>query len=69
MEVEWYGLSWYEAINKVKLQHDIEAEARIGPLKHMLRKKLIDDLKASGLEKVEQIVHTDEGQIYEPPTP
>lgn len=69
MEIEWYGLSWYEAINKVKVQHDVENEAEIGPLKHIFRKELIDNLKASGLEKVEQMVQTEEGKVYEPPTP
>lgn len=66
-EVEWYGLSHFEAINKVKSQHDAEAQAKMGPAKHALRQKLIEDLKASGLEKVEQIVRSEDGGVYEQP--
>lgn len=67
-EVEWYGLSHFEAINKVKSAHDAEIRAKIGPAKHVLRQKLIEDLKASGLEKVEHIVRSEDGEVYEQPT-
>lgn len=68
-EVEWYGLSFSEAINKVKNAHEAEEWAKIGPAKHALRQKLIEDLKASGLEKVEQIVQSEDGKVHELPTP
>lgn len=68
-EVEWYGLSHFEAINKVKSEHEAEVRAKFGPAKHGLRQKLIDELKAAGLDKVEQVVRTEDGQIYDPPTP
>ncbi|CAG9563569.1 unnamed protein product [Danaus chrysippus] len=42
-EIEWYGLTWYEALNKVaKLK---EAANKPVPLKHMYRKKLIEKLQ------------------------
>lgn len=65
-EVEWYGLSHFEAINKIKSQQDAEALSKIAPAKHALRKQLFEQLKATGLEKVEQIVKDEAGHIVEP---
>lgn len=65
--MEWYGLSHFEAVNKVKREKEAEMQAKIGPEKHVLRQKLIEDLKASGLEKVEQVHRTEDGELYEQP--
>lgn len=45
-EIEWYGLSWYEALCKVAKQK--EAASRPVPLKSVYRKKLVEKLKAAG---------------------
>lgn len=42
-----------------------EEEAKIVPLKHEFRRKLIEDLKAAGLENVERIVRTEQGKIVD----
>lgn len=44
---------------------EAEAEASIVPLKHEYRRKLIEDLKATGMENVERIVRTEQGKIVE----
>lgn len=41
--------------------------AAIKPLKHQFRKKLIEDLKTSGLETVERIMQTEKGEFVELP--
>lgn len=38
------------------------------PLKHEFRRKLIDDLKASGLTTVERIYRDEEGNLVDTPT-
>lgn len=47
-EIEWYGLSWYEALSKLAKQK--EAASRPVPLKNMYRKNLVEKLKAAGIE-------------------
>lgn len=44
---------------------EAEAEAKIVPLKHELRLKLIEELKSSGLENVERVVRTEQGKIVD----
>lgn len=56
-------------MNKVKRAHDEENQAKIAPAKYALRQKLIEELKASGLEKVEQIVQIEDGTLQEMATP
>lgn len=47
-EIEWYGLTWYEALNKAaKLK---EAANKPVPLKKMYRKNLIEKLKEAGID-------------------
>ncbi|XP_053600157.1 large ribosomal subunit protein bL28m [Plodia interpunctella] len=47
-EIEWYGLTWYEALSKVaKLK---EAANKPIPLKNIYRKNLVEKLKAAGIE-------------------
>lgn len=47
-EIEWYGLTWYEALSKVAKQK--EAQNKPVPLKNIYRKKLVEKLKASETE-------------------
>ncbi|XP_068628214.1 large ribosomal subunit protein bL28m [Battus philenor] len=47
-EIEWYGLTWYEALTKVAKQK--EAENKPVPLKNIYRKKLVEKLKAAETE-------------------
>lgn len=47
-EIEWYGLTWYEALSKVAKQK--EAANRPIPLKNVYRKNLVEKLKAAGIE-------------------
>lgn len=53
-EVEWYGLSWDEAIKKIKLV--VEAEEPIVPLKIVFRNKLIEQLRAAGIQEAQDMV-------------
>lgn len=47
-EIEWYGLSWYEALSKVaKIK---EAANKPVPLKSLYRKNLVEKLKAAEIE-------------------
>ncbi|XP_026313787.1 39S ribosomal protein L28, mitochondrial [Hyposmocoma kahamanoa] len=48
-EIEWYGLTWYEALSKIAKQK--EAANRPVPLKNVYRKNLVDKLKAAGIEE------------------
>ncbi|KAL4713534.1 hypothetical protein ACJJTC_007772 [Scirpophaga incertulas] len=48
-EIEWYGLSWYEALHKVAAQK--EAANKPVPLKNIYRKNLVEKLKAAGIEE------------------
>ncbi|XP_049865399.1 39S ribosomal protein L28, mitochondrial [Pectinophora gossypiella] len=48
-EIEWYGLTWIEALSKVaKLK---EAANKPVPLKNIYRKNLVEKLRAAGLEE------------------
>ncbi|KPI91202.1 39S ribosomal protein L28, mitochondrial [Papilio xuthus] len=47
-EIEWYGLTWYEALSKVAKQK--EAQNKPVPLKNIYRKKLVEKLKAAESE-------------------
>ncbi|CAH0759088.1 unnamed protein product [Diatraea saccharalis] len=47
-EIEWYGLSWYEALCKVAKQK--EAANKPIPLKNVYRKNLLEKLKEAGIE-------------------
>lgn len=66
-EAEWYGYSYLEAIDIVRAEQKAKAEAAIKPFKDELRRRLIEDLKASGLEKVERVVQTDKGEYVDMP--
>lgn len=46
-EVEWYGLTWAEAIKKIKLE--LQAKERVEPQKWAMRSRLIEQLRASGI--------------------
>lgn len=48
-EIEWYGLSWYEALSKIAKQK--EAANKPVPLKNMYRKALVEKLKAVEIEE------------------
>ncbi|KAJ0179244.1 hypothetical protein K1T71_004956 [Dendrolimus kikuchii] len=48
-EIEWYGLSWYEALSKIAKQK--EAASKPVPLKNMYRKALVEKLKAVEIEE------------------
>lgn len=50
-EIEWYGYSYNEAINKVK--ESIEAADKPVPLKHVYRSELIEQLKAAGIKEAD----------------
>lgn len=47
-EIDWYGLSWYEALCKLAKQK--EAANRPVPLKNLYRKNLVEKLKEAGIE-------------------
>ncbi|XP_063379905.1 large ribosomal subunit protein bL28m [Cydia fagiglandana] len=47
-EIEWYGLTWYEALCKVAKQK--EAASRPVPLKNVYRKNLVEKLRAAGID-------------------
>lgn len=64
-EADWYGYSILDATNRMKEILEAEKEAKIVPLKHELRLKLIEDLKSSGLENVERVVRTEQGKIVD----
>lgn len=66
-EAEWYGYSFLEAIDIIRETKQAETEAGIIPWKHQYRRKLIDELIASGLTKVERVVKTDMGEYTEIP--
>lgn len=54
-----------DATTRISKILEAEAEASIVPLKHEYRRKLIEDLKATGMENVERIVRTEQGKIVE----
>lgn len=48
-EIEWYGLSWIEALKKIK--EKIDAEKVIVPHKIIFRQQLIDQLREAGIKE------------------
>lgn len=50
-EIEWYGLSWDEAIKKIRLI--IDAENPIVPHKVLFRSKLVQQLREAGVEEAQ----------------
>lgn len=42
-----------------------EQEANIAPLKFEFRRKLIEELREAGLDKVERVVRTEAGKVVE----
>lgn len=54
-----------EATARISEMIEAEKEAQIVPLKHEFRRKLIEELKAAGLDKVERVVRTEAGKVVE----
>lgn len=50
-EIEWYGLTWYEALSKMVKQK--EAANQPVPLKKVYRKNLVEKLRAAGIEEAQ----------------
>lgn len=50
-DLEWYGLSYYEAL--MKRRREIEAQDPIIPHKVIFREKLIEQLRAAGIEEAQ----------------
>lgn len=51
-EIDWYGLTWLEAIKKKR--EEVKAENPILPHKVIFREKLIEQLKAASIEEASQ---------------
>lgn len=51
-ELEWYGLTWIEAIHKKKME--IREENPVVPYKTIFREKLIEQLRAAGIEEAKE---------------
>lgn len=64
-EADWYGLSVLNATERIKEEYAAAREANIVPLKHELRRRLIEDLKATGFDKVERVVRTEAGKVVD----
>lgn len=52
-EIEWYGLSWDEAIKKIR--QVVDAENAPVPHKIVFRQKLIDQLREAGIQEAQDI--------------
>lgn len=65
--MEWYGLTYPEAITKKRSQLKAEQQSTIKPKKYEFREKLIAELKEMGIDQVEQFVKTEDGKIMEKP--
>lgn len=52
-EIEWYGLTFAEAIAKVKRQ--LQEQEKIVPLKLELRSRLLDQLRAAGVKETQLV--------------
>lgn len=63
--MSWYGYDLFEATCRVRDMQREEEIASIKPLKHEFRRKLIEELKASGLDIVERVAADDSGRIVE----
>lgn len=53
-DIEWYGLSWEEAIKKMR--QIVDAENPIIPHKVIFRSKLIEQLRAVGIEEAQDLL-------------
>lgn len=54
-----------DATTRMKQILDAENEAKIVPLKHEFRRRLLEDLKEAGLENVERVVRTEGGKVVD----
>jgi hypothetical protein len=60
-EVEWYGLTMFEAIKKqVRLE---ETKNKPEPMKIMYRAELVEQLQAAGIEGVKAALEEHEGTL------
>lgn len=50
-ELEWYGLTFKEAIAKVKKQ--LHAQETLEPVKHLYRSRLLEQLRAAGVKEAQ----------------
>lgn len=50
-EIEWYGLTWGQALQKIHLQQKVINAPK--PLKHEYRSQLIDQLKIHGIAEAQ----------------
>ncbi|XP_031634250.1 39S ribosomal protein L28, mitochondrial isoform X2 [Contarinia nasturtii] len=64
-EADWFGYNLYDATQRMEKILEAEREAKIVPLKHEFRRKLIEDLKAVGMQNVERVVRTEQGKIVD----
>lgn len=64
-EADWYGYNLFDATTRMSDILETEREAKIAPLKYEFRRKLIDELKEAGLDKVERVVRTEAGKVVE----
>lgn len=64
-EADWYGYSLSDATERISAMLQAKKEARIVPLKHEFRMRLIEDLKSSGMENVERVIRTEQGKIVD----
>lgn len=64
-EADWYGYNIQDATDRMSNILEEEKEAKIVPLKHELRLKLIEELKEVGLHNVERVVRTEQGKIVD----
>lgn len=60
-EIEWYGLTYLEAIQKLKLQ--IDAENPVVPQKQIFRTKLIEQLREAGIREAQGIPSASDEEI------
>lgn len=61
-EIDWYGLTWIEALNKIRAERK-PIESPIIPHKHYFRKKLIEQLNevsADGTKEIETDFQSDQ---------
>lgn len=62
-EIEWYGLSFSQAVNKLKAEK--EAAIEIVPLKHEFRAKMIQKLREAGIDKAEHVLSDEKTLVYD----
>lgn len=54
-----------DATDRIKEELEAKKEAKIVPLKHEFRQRLIEDLKLAGLDQVEHVVRSEQGKIVD----